>query len=135
MPEKQRTFNFSDFLEALARVSEYAKEAKEEVTGGAEGGGSKGKRAKRPSEEGGGSREGGRERDQPLARRAGLPPADAATTERLTTLLTLGCKALHYSGHGHPQCLTFEDGCAGLQPISPAKLRALCSASSEAILS
>ena len=39
MPEKQRTFNFSDFLEALARVSEYAKEAKEEVTGGAEGGG------------------------------------------------------------------------------------------------
>ncbi|EOD12269.1 hypothetical protein EMIHUDRAFT_120156 [Emiliania huxleyi CCMP1516] len=62
--------------------------------GGAEGGGSKGKRAKRPSEEGGGSREGGRERDQPLARRAGLPPADAATTERLKKLLTAVSKTL-----------------------------------------
>ena len=62
--------------------------------GGAEGGGSKGKRAKRPSEEGGGSREGGRGRDQPLARRAGLPPADAATTERLKKLLTAVSKTL-----------------------------------------
>ena len=55
--------------------------------GGEEGGGSKGKRARRPSE-------GGRERGQPLVRRAGLPPADAATTERLKKLLTAVSKTL-----------------------------------------
>jgi len=32
---------------------------------------------------------------------------------------------LHYSGHGHPQCLTFEDGRGGLQPVPPRRLEAL----------
>ena len=34
----------------------------------------------------------------------------AATTEALQAALTSGVRVLHYSGHGHPQCLTFEDG-------------------------
>lgn len=33
---------------------------------------------------------------------------DFATTERLRTAVTLGCRALHYSGHGHKERLTFE---------------------------
>ncbi|CAN0395916.1 unnamed protein product, partial [Discosporangium mesarthrocarpum] len=32
-----------------------------------------------------------------------------ATTKRLRTIVTLGCRALHYSGHGHNQFLAFED--------------------------
>ncbi|KAJ1625495.1 hypothetical protein T492DRAFT_234712 [Pavlovales sp. CCMP2436] len=36
---------------------------------------------------------------------------EAATTDRLRTLVTLGrCAGLHYSGHGDPQFLTLEDG-------------------------
>ena len=37
-------------------------------------------------------------------------PATPATTDALQSAITRGCAALHYSGHGHPQCLTFEDG-------------------------
>ena len=33
--------------------------------------------------------------------------------------------AVHFSGHGHPQCLTFEDGRGGLQPVPPRRLEAL----------
>jgi len=53
---------------------------------------------------------------------------DFATTERLRTAVTLGCRALHYSGHGHKQGLTMEDGFGGLQFVSLATLRSLCAA-------
>jgi hypothetical protein len=32
---------------------------------------------------------------------------DFATTDCLRTALSFGCRALHFSGHGHPQCLNF----------------------------
>lgn len=31
---------------------------------------------------------------------------DFATTDKLRTAVTLGCRALHFSGHGHPQGLS-----------------------------
>ena len=51
-----------------------------------------------------------------------------ATTEKLRSLVTLGCHALHFSGHGHPRCLTFEDGAGGLQAVHHERLRALVGA-------
>ena len=44
--------------------------------------------------------------------------------------MTLGCQALHYSGHGHRQFLTFEDGKGGLHWISTEELKNLCGAGS-----
>ncbi|GMH59438.1 hypothetical protein TL16_g02832, partial [Triparma laevis f. inornata] len=55
---------------------------------------------------------------------------DTATTSRLRTSFTLGCKAVHYSGHGHRSFLTFEDGKGGLHWISPEELKQLCGAGS-----
>ncbi len=51
-----------------------------------------------------------------------------ATTERLRTAVTLGCRALHFSGHGHPEWLNFEDGKSGLQLVTVETLRNLCGA-------
>ena len=51
---------------------------------------------------------------------------DFATTDRLRTAVTLGCRALHFSGHGHPSCLNFEDGRSGLQLVTVETLRDLC---------
>ena len=45
--------------------------------------------------------------------------------EALQAALTSGVRVLHYTGHGHPQCLTFEDGRGGLQPVPPRRLEAL----------
>ena len=28
-----------------------------------------------------------------------------ATTDALRTALSIGCRSLHFSGHGHPQCV------------------------------
>jgi hypothetical protein len=42
--------------------------------------------------------------------------------------VTLGCQALHYSGHGNPDCLSFEDGMGGLHVVSTEALCKLCSA-------
>ena len=53
---------------------------------------------------------------------------DFATTDTLRTAVTLGCRALHFSGHGHPNCLNFEDGRSGLQLVTVTKLRELCQA-------
>jgi len=53
---------------------------------------------------------------------------DFATTDKLRTAVTLGCRALHFSGHGHPQGLNFEDGKSGLQFVTVEKLAELCSA-------
>lgn len=33
-----------------------------------------------------------------------------ATTDRLRSVVTLGCKILHYSGHSNADVLSFEDG-------------------------
>ena len=55
---------------------------------------------------------------------------DTATTHRLRTNVTLGCRALHYSGHGHENFLTFEDGKGGLHAVNAQELRTLCSAGS-----
>ncbi len=40
---------------------------------------------------------------------------DFATSESIRYALTFGCRALHFSGHGHPNAVWLEDGCAGLQ--------------------
>lgn len=57
---------------------------------------------------------------------------DVATTERLRSYVTLGkCDVLQYSGHGHPQALTFEDGRGGLQPLTPAGIATLVNAGDE----
>ena len=53
---------------------------------------------------------------------------DFATTERLRNVVTLGCRAVHYSGHGSPDCLSFEDGMGGLHVVRTETLQKLCSA-------
>ena len=53
---------------------------------------------------------------------------DFATTNRLRTLLSLGCRALHFSGHGLPNGLCFEDGRSGLQIVGAMQLRDLLGA-------
>jgi hypothetical protein len=53
---------------------------------------------------------------------------DFATTDTLRSAVTMGCRALHFSGHGHPHCLNFEDGRSGLQFVTVDQLRALCQA-------
>ena len=55
---------------------------------------------------------------------------DTATTHRLRTSVTLGCRALHYSGHGHEDYLTFEDGKGGLHCVATDELKNLCGAGS-----
>jgi hypothetical protein len=53
---------------------------------------------------------------------------DFATTDKLRTALSFGCRALHFSGHGHPNCLNFEDGRSGLQLLSNEALKDLVNA-------
>lgn len=50
---------------------------------------------------------------------------DFATTDSLTTALSLNCRALHFSGHGHRLFLNFEDGNGGLQLIRNEQLKEL----------
>ena len=59
-----------------------------------------------------------------------IPRFDFCTTDTLRTAVTLGARALHYSGHGHRNQLTFEDGAGGLQLVPVAMLRSLCAAGS-----
>ena len=40
----------------------------------------------------------------------------------------IGCRAIHYSGHGNPDCLSFEDGMGGLHIVQADTLRRLCAA-------
>jgi CHAT domain len=53
---------------------------------------------------------------------------DFATTDALRTALSFGCRALHFSGHGHESHLNFEDGRSGLQLVNVDTLRSLLSA-------
>ena len=52
---------------------------------------------------------------------------DNATTDRLISSMTRGFKCLHFSGHGHPNSLTFEDGSGGIHWFSVEQLKALIS--------
>lgn len=52
---------------------------------------------------------------------------DNATTDRLQAVMTRGCKFLHFSGHGHPYSLTFEDGFGGIHWFTVDQLKALLS--------
>src|SRR5919108_4888127 len=53
---------------------------------------------------------------------------EAATAQNLSTLVTLGCRVLHYSGHGHPDFLAFEDERGGMHALGTDMLRQLCGA-------
>lgn len=52
---------------------------------------------------------------------------DCATMNRLQANMTVGCTCLHFSGHGHPSHLTFEDGKGGMQWLAVDILRELIS--------
>ena len=56
---------------------------------------------------------------------------DNATTDRLQAVMTRGCRFLHFSGHGHPTRLTFEDGFGGLHMLTVEQLKKLFSGSLE----
>lgn len=53
---------------------------------------------------------------------------ETATADVLRTLLTLGCRALHYSGHGMPDFLAFENGRGAVHPLEPGTLHSLLAA-------
>jgi len=54
---------------------------------------------------------------------------DYATPTKLRDLVTMGCRALHFSGHGFPQFLCFEDGYGGLRVMEEGMLKSLCTSS------
>lgn len=51
-----------------------------------------------------------------------------ATADNFRTLVTLGCRVLHYSGHGHPDFLAFEDGKGGMHGLDAPHLKNLFAA-------
>mmetsp|Transcript_14549 Transcript_14549/g.58078 ORF Transcript_14549/g.58078 Transcript_14549/m.58078 type:complete len:1257 (-) Transcript_14549:1342-5112(-) len=51
-----------------------------------------------------------------------------ATLDALRSVVTLGCRAIHFAGHGHPEFLCFEDGKGGAVAASNDALRRLVSA-------
>eukprot|EP01033_Poteriospumella_lacustris_P004825 gene4826-3460_t len=53
---------------------------------------------------------------------------DFATTNTLRTILSFGGRALHFSGHGLPNGLCFEDGRSGLQIVGATQLKDLLGA-------
>ena len=53
---------------------------------------------------------------------------EPATADSLRSMVTLGCAALHFAGHGHPEFLCFEDGRGGAHALDAAALRALVGA-------
>ena len=53
---------------------------------------------------------------------------EPATADSLRSMVTLGCAALHFAGHGHPDFLCFEDGRGGAHALDAAALRALVGA-------
>ena len=48
---------------------------------------------------------------------------DFATTSSLINAVQMGCRAIHFSGHGHPQGLYFENGRSGLHVLKMEELR------------
>lgn len=57
---------------------------------------------------------------------------ETATTDNVRAVLTLGARALHYSGHGEESCLAFEDGLGSTHQITPPLLASTCVAGSPA---
>eukprot|EP00753_Platysulcus_tardus_P003470 PLAT12458.18.p1 GENE.PLAT12458.18~~PLAT12458.18.p1 ORF type:complete len:1521 (+),score=744.58 PLAT12458.18:631-4563(+) len=55
---------------------------------------------------------------------------DFATTVALRSVVTMGCRAIHYSGHGSEGGLSFEDGHGGFQLVEHGTLRKLVAAGS-----
>ena len=53
---------------------------------------------------------------------------DVATSDNLLRLITMGCRAIHYTGHGMPTCLAFEDDEGKMHPMDPAQLKELVEA-------
>ena len=53
---------------------------------------------------------------------------EVATSDNLRMLVTLGCRALHYSGHGMPRCLAFENGRGEMHPLEVSMMKKLFSA-------
>mmetsp|Transcript_22954 Transcript_22954/g.55685 ORF Transcript_22954/g.55685 Transcript_22954/m.55685 type:complete len:793 (+) Transcript_22954:77-2455(+) len=53
---------------------------------------------------------------------------DFATVRRLSTNLMLGCRALHYTGHGLHNGLAFEDECGAMHIVPTETLRDMISA-------
>ena len=53
---------------------------------------------------------------------------EVATSNNLRTLVTLGCRALHYTGHGLPSCLAFEDGEGKMHGLDAESLKRLFAA-------
>lgn len=48
-----------------------------------------------------------------------------ATTDSFRNMVTMGCRALHFSGHGNENVLYFEDGRAGVHPVPHANIKDL----------
>ncbi|KDO34206.1 hypothetical protein SPRG_19045 [Saprolegnia parasitica CBS 223.65] len=46
-----------------------------------------------------------------------------ATSNNFQSMMTLGCRALHFSGHGGPKCLYFEDQESAVHPMVADELR------------
>lgn len=51
-----------------------------------------------------------------------------ATSDTLRNMLTIGCRALHFAGHGNCTQLYLEDGCAGVHPVAHENLASLLAA-------
>jgi hypothetical protein len=51
-----------------------------------------------------------------------------ATTDILRTIITKGCRVLHYSGHGNSKFLSFEDGAGLFHPLENERLKHLFAA-------
>jgi hypothetical protein len=49
-----------------------------------------------------------------------------ATTDNVRAVMTLGARAVHYSGHGEESCLAFEDGFGSTHQITPPLLASTC---------
>ena len=53
---------------------------------------------------------------------------DTATADALRMCMTKGTTILHWSGHGQPKFMAFEDGCGGTHELSPELLASTCMA-------
>ena len=53
---------------------------------------------------------------------------EVASSRNLRRLVTLGCRALHYTGHGMPTCLAFEDDTGEMHGLQVDVLRRLFAA-------
>ena len=54
-----------------------------------------------------------------------------ATTQQLLKLLTVGCRVLHYSGHGMSTCLAFESDAGDMQKVDASTLHQMMTAAGD----